>query len=74
MIKHKLIGLSALCVRVRDLKNDGFNVVSEHYDYSFAYVKMIHRNGNRISVKIDYDRGILSQLTNGKQVHSETVY
>jgi len=74
MIKHKLIGLSALHVRVGDLKNDGFKVVSEHYDYSFALVKLIHRNGNRISVKIDYDRGILSQLTNGKQVHSETLY
>lgn len=74
MIKNKLIGLSALHVRVGDLKSDGFNVVSEHYDYKFAYVKLIHKNGNQISVKVDYDRGILSQLTNGKQVHSETLY
>lgn len=74
MIKHKLIGLSALCMRVGDLKSSGFNVVSEHYDYSFAYVKLIHKNGNRISVKVDYDRGILSQLSNGKQVHTETLY
>lgn len=74
MIKHKLIGLSALQVRVGDLKSNGFNVVSEHYDYKFAYVKLIHKNGNRISVKVDYDSGILSQLRNGKQVHSETLY
>lgn len=61
---RKQKGLAALIQRVQGFIQDGYNILIAYKDERIGLVKLKHHNGNRIVVKIDFESGILSQLTN----------
>lgn len=61
--------LKAVCEfneRIHSLITDGYSVVFNQQVVGLYYAKLVHRNGNRVSIRLDLDDGILSQTTNGK--------
>lgn len=68
-----LKGLVILAKRTQDFLQDGYSIVFEHKDSSLCLVKLVHTNGNRITLKFSVVDGRLSQCTNGRETHSEEV-
>lgn len=68
-----LKGLVILAQRTQDFLNDGYSIVFQHKDTTLCLVKLIHTNGNRITLKYDVIDGRISQCTNGRETHSEEV-
>ena len=56
-----------------DLISEGYNILFEHTDFVGVFTKMRHRNGNIVIITCDYERRTITQKTNGKVVHSETL-
>ena len=56
-----------------DLISEGYNILFEHTDQFGVFTKMRHRNGNIVIITCDYERRTITQKTNGKVVHSETM-
>lgn len=71
---NKLKGLSALNRRVDDLCHDGYYINFMYQSNDMQLVKLVHNNGNRISLVLKFESGTISQRTNNKEVHSEKVY
>ena len=61
--------LKAVCEfneRIHSLITDGYSIVFNHQVAGLYFAKLVHRNGNRVSIRLSLDDGILSQTTNGK--------
>lgn len=72
--RAKLEGLAIYYGRLQDLINDGYHVVVTYNDQRLVLNKLRHHNGNKIVLKLTFDDGRISQLTNHIQVYSEKVY
>lgn len=72
--RTKLEGLAIYYGRLQDLINDGYHVVVAYNDQRLVLNKLRHHNGNKIVLKLTFDDGRISQLTNHIQVYSEKVY
>ena len=59
--------------RREGLISEGYNILFEHTDFVGVFTKMRHRNGNIVIITCDYERRTITQKTNGKVVHSETL-
>lgn len=69
---RKLKGLCALNERTQGLLKDGYHIIINYKDDVVCLVKLRHHNGNRIVLKLDYESGYLSQLTNNvKNYHNK---
>ena len=56
-----------------DLLSEGYAIMFEHTDFVGVFTKLRHRNGNIVIITCDYERRTITQKTNGKVVHSETM-
>lgn len=56
-----------------DLLSEGYTMIFEHTDFVGVFSKLRHRNGNIVIITCDYERRTITQKTNGKVVHSETM-
>ena len=56
-----------------DLLSEGYNILFEHTDFVGVFTKLRHRNGNIVVITCDYERRTITQKTNGKVVHTETL-
>lgn len=56
-----------------DLLSEGYTMIFEHTDFVGVFSKLRHRNGNIVIITCDYERRTITQKTNGKIVHSETM-
>lgn len=56
-----------------DLLSEGYAIMFEHTDQFGVFTKLRHRNGNIVIITCDYERRTITQKTNGKVVHSETL-
>lgn len=65
--------LSAVDNRRQSLIDDGFNVLFEHKDAVGYYCKMRHRNGTIVSLNANISNGTITQTTNGRTTHTETL-
>lgn len=72
--RAKLEGLAIYYGRLQDLINDGYHVIVTYNDQRLVINKLRHHNGNKIVLKLTFDDGRISQLTNHIQVYSEKVY
>lgn len=70
----QLKGLAIYQGRLQDLLNDGYHVIVTYNDQRLVINKLRHHNGNKIVLKLTFDDGRISQLTNHIQVYSEKVY
>lgn len=67
----QLKALAAFNERVQGLKNDGFIVMFSYHDETLIFVKLVHRNGNRVAVFLNVTNGRIKQETNGKIVYTD---
>lgn len=65
--REQLISLGAFRNRVQGLLNSGYKYMFRVEEPGMFFYKLVHRNGNRISLTFYTTSGILSQYTNGKQ-------
>lgn len=70
---RKLKGLVALNERVQGFLEDGYHILINFNDDGVCLVKLRHHNGNRIVLKLEYQSGILSQLTNNVKCFHQKV-
>lgn len=56
-----------------DLLSEGYTMIFEHTDFVGVFSKLRHSNGNIIIITCDYERRTITQKTNGKIVHTETM-
>lgn len=56
-----------------DLLSEGYTIMFEHTDFVGVFSKLRHRNGNIVIITCDYERRTITQKTNGKVVHTETM-
>lgn len=70
---RKLKGLAALNERVQGFLQDGYHILINFKDDRLCLVKLRHHNGNRIILKLDYQSGELSQLTNNVKCYHQKV-
>ena len=56
-----------------DLLSEGYTMIFEHTDFVGVFSKLRHRNGNIVIITCDYERRTITQKTNGKIVHTETM-
>lgn len=68
-----LKGLVILAERTQGFLQDGYSIVFEHKSQGLCLVKLVHTNGNRITLKYNAIDGRISQCTNGRETHSEEV-
>lgn len=68
-----LKGLVILAERTQGFLEDGYSIVFEHKDKSLCLIKLVHTNGNRITLKYNVLDGRITQCTNGRETHSEEV-
>lgn len=68
-----LKGLVCLAERTQGFLEDGYSIMFEHKDKSLCLVKLRHANGNTITLCYNSNNGIISQRTNGRETHQETV-
>lgn len=69
----KMKCLVALSERIQGFLDDGYQTIFDYHDDNLTYWKLRHRNGNIISIKLNFVDGIITQCTNGKQTHTEKV-
>lgn len=67
----QLKALAAFNERVQGLLNDGFIVMFSYHDETLVFVKLVHRNGNRVAVSLNLTNGRIKQDTNGKIVFTD---
>lgn len=60
--------LAAFQQRLQGLKQDGYKHMFTSQDRTMIFVKLVHRNGNRVSVVLRFNDGTIYQRTNGKIV------
>ena len=72
-VHDRIKGLVALHRRLQDLLDDSYEIRINHSSRDLKYVRLVHRNGNAITLKLTLDDGKLQQWTNGKIVYSSTV-
>ncbi len=72
--ESKLKGLAIYSRRLQDLLDDGYHVIISYDDDRLIMNKLRHHNGNRIVLKLTFEDGIISQLTNHVQVYHQKVY
>lgn len=70
---YKMKCLVALSERIQGFLDDGYQTMFDYHDNNMVYWKLRHRNGKIIVIKLDLADGILTQCTNGIQIHSEKV-
>lgn len=68
-----LKGLVLLAERTQGFLEDGYTILFEHKDKTLCLVKLVHPNGNRITLKYNSLDGKITQCTNGRETHSEKV-
>ena len=71
--ENYLKGLVRLAERTQGFLEDGYSIMFQHKDQSLCLVKLRHPNGNIITLSFDSDNGIISQRTNGRETHLETM-
>lgn len=69
--EFQLKALAAYNERVQGLLNDGFIVMFSYQDETLVFVKLVHRNGNRVAVSLNLTNGRIKQDTNGKIVFTD---
>ena len=68
MIQDLSKALAEFQQRLQGLKNDGYQHLFTSQDKTMIFVKLVHRNGNRVSVVLRMNDGTICQRTNGKIV------
>lgn len=66
---HNLKSLAAFGERVQGLIKDGYKVYLSANVDNVEIIKLVHRNGKRITLKYSYNNATYSQFVNGKQVY-----
>ena len=66
--KLKLEALATYFSRVQGLIREGYRLVFRTEDKELICHQLVHRNGNRIFIRLGLKDGIIYQLTNGERV------
>lgn len=69
----QLEALATYHSRVQGLIHEGYRLVFRTEDKELICHSLVHRNGNRVFVRLNFKDGILYQLTNGRCVSKEKV-
>lgn len=69
----QLEALATYHSRVQGLIREGYRLVFRTEDKELICHSLVHRNGNRVFVCLNFKDGILYQLTNGRCVSEEKV-
>lgn len=72
LLSRAIVG-SKFSQRREDLLAEGYNIMFERFDELGAFSKLRHRNGSIIVLTCDYGTATITQKTNGKVVHTETM-
>lgn len=67
---QKLDAVGAFYRRIHDLQEDGYYTLFAYAEAGLYFYKLVHRNGNRVSVRLSLKDGRLSQFKNGKECYS----
>lgn len=70
MSKQQRIAVSTFNDRAHGFLDDGYKLVFYVHSHGFFMAKFINPHGKRITLRLSLQDGILSQLTNGKEVFS----
>lgn len=73
MSNEQLKAVSAYYVRAHSIKEDGYETMFAYRLRDSYFSKFVHRNGNRITLKLSLNDCILSQTTNGEEVFRDKV-
>lgn len=65
---------AAFMERLHGLLEDGFHTNVSYTCKEFTMYKLRHHNGNRVTLKLDYRNGELSQFTNNINVFTKKMY
>lgn len=68
MTKDLTKALAEFQQRLQGLKQDGYKHLFTSQDRTMIFVKLVHRNGNRVSVVLRMNDGTICQRRNGKVV------
>lgn len=68
--QQKLEAVGAFYRRIHDLQEDGYYTLFAYSDAGLYFYKLVHGNGNRVSVRLSLKDGELSQSKNGKVCYS----
>ena len=72
LLTRAFVGAQFECRR-NDLLAEGWSIMFERYDQIGGFCKLRHRNGKIITLSCDYGTGTITQKTNGKVTHLQTV-
>ena len=70
MSKQQRIAVSTFHDRAHGFLDDGYKIVFNVHSHGLFMAKFINQHGKRITLRLSLQDGILSQLTNGKEVFS----
>lgn len=72
LLTRAFVGSQFECRR-NDLLAEGWSIMFERFDKYGAFCKLRHRNGSFITLSCDYGKRIITQKTNGKVTHVQTM-
>ena len=70
MSKQQQVAVSAFNSRAHGFIVDGYKIVFNVQSHGLFMAKFVNPHGKRITLRLSLQDGILSQLTNGKEVFS----
>lgn len=68
--KQQLIAVSTFNNRAHGFLDDGYNLVFNVQSHGLFMAKFINPHGKRITLRLSLQDGVLSQVTDGKEVFS----
>lgn len=68
-----LKALVALSDRLQGFLEDGYQIQLEYKSQDLYFYKLVHNNGNRITLKYNVITRTISQSTNGQQTYENKV-
>lgn len=68
-----LKALVALSDRLQGFLEDGYQIQLEYKSQDLYFYKLVHHNGNRITLKYNVITRTISQSTNGQQTYESKV-
>lgn len=72
LLTRAFVGSQFECRR-NDLLAEGWSIMFERFDKYGAFCKLRHRNGSFITLSCDYGTGRITQKTDGKVTHVQTM-
>lgn len=73
MSKKQRIAVSTFNDRAHGFLDDGYKIVFNVESHGLFMAKFINPHGKRITLRLSLQDGVLSQITNGKEIFSAKV-